>query len=1182
MSSSEAPDLATILQEVDTSIEVHSSGSWRDRSAPHLGPQPTTTLAEILYRRFFQRRGVAEADPERPHDAGLRRRHTATLERAPPATALGSERWEILSVDGDEIVVERDGLHFRCTADELPSALDPDSHQAPYLALPTLLTCARPGFLRVVGSAGDVMDDATGGNSKAPWAGPGTDEPIVHLTWNLRPEGVADWCAATCRMLEASLLPFRLEMPADPLGHFGAADVSVSLTGADALEIIDSRRYVLAGLDRWRQIQEAVGEHLRPESPLGLVRLGPGIGLAVGPQSPADLGRRWSLALADILASKAPPSSLPGLVPPGRCTASFSSLPKPERSHLAQHATFTTILRRHHDQTPGFKGTLLVGRDRPKATWRRRGTAAAGSLPAGLDFGAAGLALVASHVSPGPEPTAGAADPSIRPTPSDFDVLILEIWYLASVLIRPRPDAAVHPLRLQGLNHQKRAPHDLLDVEGGALGILWAWKRSLARRADFRDVFDSDWYPHFEQLLRVAEPYHRADARSAAALLDLAHLTDRDGRGDLSTAATTLALELGERLVDEAEDRLFAHGWTAREAAEHALLFYRLWTLRPRPGILDAARRTLAYRPRASAALADDPAWRLLARLRSRIVDPMPDTGDATWADTLDALLRRLRAPASAFDGDLSLATGACLTIDAAIEASRVLAEDEKGISAELAGAAEDLMDRLLARHGAPSRWPILQPVGAPHPSLFHGVAGVAWTLHRLEGLTRRSDEPTEKPPCLLLPDWSLPLGSKRPVAPPDVRNRVEDAGPRVERGEDHTLLDLPLVGQERSFWCWAATEQMIRGFHASSKRCGPATVTDPALDQERIVSDRFGGSLVNRGQWPRFQGLTKRKVRRPLPWQNLRTHIDQQRPFAFALKNPGPAGSHMLAAAGYADLSRESRLDPGSAVPRRWILVHDPWPPRSGDTFLMPFRHYCRGTNGHTATVLVDPPGALPIRQPTEPSLPPAHGGFSESWQAAQVAAELLRIAAQSLSSRGPHRRRLLLAEPADPHAIEVRPRPIRYYVADPRELRQRGSRIFQAPAEEEIFPIVDAEDRLLSSVTVALRPGEGWEIRSVGRRHLAAALFALERQGFDVEDALPAYLPWGRKKYVAPNPSPDFVLFIPGLYELFLGVHVDWPRRGRVLIPVYGSERLGFAPGEGLAAETVFDALARLFRKR
>lgn len=154
--------------------------------------------------------------------------------------------------------------------------------------------------------------------------------------------------------------------------------------------------------------------------------------------------------------------------------------------------------------------------------------------------------------------------------------------------------------------------------------------------------------------------------------------------------------------------------------------------------------------------------------------------------------------------------------------------------------------------------------------------------------------------------------------------------------------LHVPLLPQQTSNWCWAASGQMAMQFLASSRA--------PSQCQE--ANDRFGlttccntptpSECVN-GGWPEFgrYGFSAQTTSdTALSMAQLRSEFLSNRPVAFSWHWTG-GGGHMMVAMGTQD------ADPSAGTPDM-VEINDPWPPGSGDHYFLTYDAFVSG-NDHT-----------------------------------------------------------------------------------------------------------------------------------------------------------------------------------------------------------------------------------------
>ena len=158
----------------------------------------------------------------------------------------------------------------------------------------------------------------------------------------------------------------------------------------------------------------------------------------------------------------------------------------------------------------------------------------------------------------------------------------------------------------------------------------------------------------------------------------------------------------------------------------------------------------------------------------------------------------------------------------------------------------------------------------------------------------------------------------------------------------------IPLIGQEQSNWCWAATTQTIMSYHGEN------------VEQARLAADYADGE--NKARWPPFEeeGFSE-EIRwggETLGEEEVKTEIDADRPFAISWEYID-GGSHIIVVTGYLQVGDEL-----------WLVVHDSWPPgkdgSGGDRALISYDHYVNGLAGTREESLRTLFGLRPISHTT------------------------------------------------------------------------------------------------------------------------------------------------------------------------------------------------------------------------
>ena len=153
-------------------------------------------------------------------------------------------------------------------------------------------------------------------------------------------------------------------------------------------------------------------------------------------------------------------------------------------------------------------------------------------------------------------------------------------------------------------------------------------------------------------------------------------------------------------------------------------------------------------------------------------------------------------------------------------------------------------------------------------------------------------------------------------------------------RAQTTRVLDVRLVGQETSMWCWATVTQMSTEFTGSAKvrQCAEAntrfTRTDCCATPANCV---FGG-------WPEYAKWGFNSVQTadfvPLTWAQLKAEINANRPVNFSWGWTA-GGGHIMVANGFYE---------SGATQNVW--VSDPWPVGTGATRWIPYTEYVQGAD--------------------------------------------------------------------------------------------------------------------------------------------------------------------------------------------------------------------------------------------
>lgn len=173
----------------------------------------------------------------------------------------------------------------------------------------------------------------------------------------------------------------------------------------------------------------------------------------------------------------------------------------------------------------------------------------------------------------------------------------------------------------------------------------------------------------------------------------------------------------------------------------------------------------------------------------------------------------------------------------------------------------------------------------------------------------------------------------------------VPDSEPSADTLRHRRLDDVPLIPQEQSEWCWAASTQMVLAFHQVPSMQTASAQLNIVRSVDPLLRDGLPAHRLNVTGWPPFDawGLDAKILPSPqvLSAEQVQEEIDAQRPFVVSWHYPRQGG-HMLVIAGY--------LWVGDDL---WLAAHDPWPAGvdGGDRSLLSYEHYAEGMAGSWRT---------------------------------------------------------------------------------------------------------------------------------------------------------------------------------------------------------------------------------------
>lgn len=154
---------------------------------------------------------------------------------------------------------------------------------------------------------------------------------------------------------------------------------------------------------------------------------------------------------------------------------------------------------------------------------------------------------------------------------------------------------------------------------------------------------------------------------------------------------------------------------------------------------------------------------------------------------------------------------------------------------------------------------------------------------------------------------------------------------------QDNLTLSVPLRAQQTSYWCWAASGQMVMNFLGGSVvQCDEASKNFGRSD---CCNTPTPGNCIQ-GGWPqpdKYGFTADHTTDAALTWDQVRNQIYcQKKPFAFSWHWTGDGG-HMMVAIGYSTVGAN-----------QYVEVNNPWPPNVGDHYTHTYADYVSGLD-HT-----------------------------------------------------------------------------------------------------------------------------------------------------------------------------------------------------------------------------------------
>jgi hypothetical protein len=235
-------------------------------------------VREELYWSFYCRGGVVPARWGAPQPVAADPALASAIADANKRRGGWEPGWTVECIEGAEAVVTSSRLRARVpVADCRPAGGAVERGAAVTVAMPAELRGLSPGFVTIVGDAGDEGEDG-----------------MVRVYWHVTRPGAPAVVHALTATLNADRVPFTLKVADHPL-RFDRCDAAVLYLRLDAFA---AARPFLAALALERAAL------LRPRVPAFTLPLAPGVGLAEDARAGVSFGaRRCALVAEGILAA---------------------------------------------------------------------------------------------------------------------------------------------------------------------------------------------------------------------------------------------------------------------------------------------------------------------------------------------------------------------------------------------------------------------------------------------------------------------------------------------------------------------------------------------------------------------------------------------------------------------------------------------------------------------------------------------------------------------------------------------------------------------------------------------------------------------------------------------------------------------------------------------------------------
>jgi hypothetical protein len=729
------------------------------------GTNLAALLAQQLYERWYTRAGEASIGR-----AGFlaQREHLDRLSEANSGKGTYQPGWTIARAGYDgRLAVEKDDLVYYPPPVLVRAASDEPAPGEPCRVwVPEEVRELQPGFYGAVGDA-DQADPA--------------DLPYqLRLYWHLRATAAPLWVGILTANLNDRGIPFTLKAISSPQ-QYRRADAGVLFLEPGSYR---AARPVL------RAAYREVRDELRPGVPRLTAPLAPGLSVAEGPADGSSFGRhRCGLIARGLIAAFA---SSRGSEPQRRAAVSESFLEAgldPRRPHLAAGSRSsyrplpTSDLRRRRGDPVGAPGPAAGGS--PGSPWTLAETAARiGDWLCRGAYRSQGRCNWVGGTIGRPDPETGYPMPAVAALHADLyggtagiARFLAELYALTGESSHRETAVAAQRQALAAVRGETETYRPLA-FYAGRLGVAWTAHRVAELTASPElaaeavgplpegptseprplDVMDGD----AGAILALLSRYRASrEGWLIATAIELGRDLLRAVRGD--GGARPLVPSLSAPAPGEQPPLAgFAHGAAGlglallelaqvtgddelRRGAEDAFAYEAACFDGERRNWPDLRLRVIPEAPASVVPVYFMTAWChgapgiALSRLRAIQVDGTRAADyEATARIGLATTEVRLEEKLAEHDADTGLCHGLAGLIDVLLVGAQVLGE------AALRERATAAMQRLVERHARAMSWPTGDLDQVPNPSLFTGLAGIGYTLLRLES--------PDKTPTLLLP----------------------------------------------------------------------------------------------------------------------------------------------------------------------------------------------------------------------------------------------------------------------------------------------------------------------------------------------------------------------------------------------------------------------------------------------